>query len=146
MVMSQMSCWVAAYVYLTFNNRNDATSISGSTILSVLGVLVGVWLVCTILFFSKINRTYWSTFYSWESGRQNAMAYFLGNDDDATKTILFTCNEDLWIDIRDEVKEWTLTNWSRWVESRPDWFTDAFKESVPDDMIPKIARDELNKK
>jgi hypothetical protein len=115
-------------------------------IYSVLCAFMGLWLACTLLFFSKIKREYWSTFYSWESGRQNSMAYFLDNANDVARKQIFRRSQDLWSDIRDDVKSWTLKNWNAWVENPPDWFSDAFKESVPDDMIPKSALDELNKK
>ena len=147
MVASQASCWVASYLYFTYNDdHRDTPAIPESTILSFLGVLVGLWLACTLLFFYKINRAYWSTFYSRQSGRQNAMSYFLENDDDATKSIIFSTNEDLWIDIREEVKVWALKKWNGWSENPPEWFTEAFKERVPDDMMPRRALEDLNKK
>ncbi len=74
------------------------------------------------------------------------MAYFLDNANDVARKQIFRRSQDLWSDIRDDVKSWTLKNWNAWVENPPDWFSDAFKESVPDDMIPKSALDELNKK
>ena len=37
------------------------------------------------------------------------------------------------------MKEWTLANWHKWEEEKPQWFTEYFKESVPDDFVPKRA-------
>ena len=74
------------------------------------------------------------------------MAYFTQNADDATRIVVFTSCGDLWSDIEEEVREWTLANWSRWETEKPEWFTPAFKESVPDDMMPKEALKELNMK
>ena len=59
--------------------------------------------------------------------------------------MIFTTNVDLWRDIARDVRAWTLANWSRWESEKPEWFTAAFKERVPDDMIPKEALAELNK-
>ena len=65
------------------------------------------------------------------------MAFFLDNDDDATKSLVLTTNSDLWTDIRKNVRAWSLAGWNGWEIEKPAWFTEAFKESVPDDMIPK---------
>ena len=59
---------------------------------------------------------------------------------------ILTTNIDLWKDIATDVKAWTLSHWSRWKTEKPEWFTAAFKESVPDDRIPMEALAELNKK
>ena len=57
---------------------------------------------------------------------------------------VFADHEDLWSDIRGEVKEYTLKNWGRWEAERPTWFDENFKALVPDEFIPKAALDELN--
>ena len=74
------------------------------------------------------------------------MSYFLENDDDATKSLVFHHHTDLWKKINHDVKEWTLANWHKWEVEKPACFTEAFKESVPDHMIPKMSLEELNKK
>ena len=99
-----------------------------------------------LLFFRRIKPEYRRTFYSTESGRQNAKAYFENNVEDEVRVVIFTANIDLWVDIAPDVKAWTLSNWSRWESEKPEWFTAAFKESVPDDMMPKEALAEMNKK
>ena len=40
-----------------------------------------------------------------------------------------------WSEIREEVKAYTLTNWRRWEEEKPEWFHQNFRASVPDDFI-----------
>ena len=95
------------------------------------------------LFFYKIKRKYWATFYSTRTGCQQTMSYFLEHKDDATKSLVFGDHTDLWKKIENEVQEWTLTNWSKWEEEKPEWFTEHFKESVPGHMIPKLSLEEL---
>ena len=34
------------------------------------------------------------------------------------------------------LKPWTLSNWERWEEEKPAWFTDKFIEGVPNEYIP----------
>ena len=43
------------------------------------------------------------------------------------------------------MKAWTLSNWSKWEQEEPVWFTLSFKASVPDDMLPKEVLDQLNR-
>ena len=47
---------------------------------------------------------------------------------------------------RDDVKEWVQANWYRWEEEQPEWWTDAVKGSIPDDMLPAPALKEEEKK
>jgi hypothetical protein len=140
--MSQISCWVCADLYQSY--YDSISKISGTTIYSFLGAILASWLISTFLFFYKIKRQYWSTFYSLVSGRQNTMSYFLDNDDDATKRLVFDDSPDLWTEIRDKVKEWTLSRWNVWEAEKPSWFTEAFKESVPDEFIPKVVLEKMN--
>ena len=74
------------------------------------------------------------------------MSYFLMHSDDATKSLVFGNHTDLWKKIEPKVQEWTLANWHKWEVEKPDWFTDNFKESVPNHFIPKTALEELHKK
>ena len=137
--MNQLGCWIAAYLYATYYKGGD--KISATLIYSFLGVLFGLWLIFVFLFFNAIKRDFWSTFYSTETASQNTKAFFLEGQDDATRSLVFTSNAALWSSIRPEVKAWTLTNWSKWEEEKPEWFTAVFKASVPDDMMPKDVLD-----
>ena len=143
LVISQASCWITAALYVEhFRGENK---VDAETIFLFLGALQAVWAVTLVLFFSKIKRAYWKTFYSTQSGRQCTVAYFLDNEDDGTRVIVFTTHADLWSDIKDDVRAFTLANWARWEVEKPDWFTEGFKAGVPDDYMPKGALDELNR-
>ena len=61
-------------------------------------------------------------------------------------SLVFRKHTDLWKKIEHEVEEWTLANWHKWEKEKPEWFTEHFKESVPDHMIPKTALEGLHKK
>ena len=124
----------------------SSLKLDDTTIYSVLGALLGTWLLSVFLFFFKMKPKYWVTFYSTRTGCQQAMSIFLENGNDASRSLIFRKHTDLWKKIERDVKEWTFANWSKWEEEKPEWFTDAFKESVPNHMIPKVALEELNKK
>ena len=68
------------------------------------------------------------------------------NGDDLSKSWIFSVNKRHWSSIREEVLAWTRLNWTKWVETKPEWFTEAFKEGVPDDMMPPEAFRQLNMK
>ena len=142
---SQASCWIAASLYVAHYNNIDENKIDAVTIYVFIGALQGLWAMTLILFFGKIKRAYWKTFYSTQSGRQNAMSLFLDHQDDESKAKVFLNHEDMWSDIRGEVKEYTLKNWGRWESEKPTWFDENFKAGVPDEFIPKAALDDLNK-
>ena len=42
----------------------------------------------------------------------------------------------MWEPIRSEVEIWVRTGWEQWEDEKPEWFTDMWKASVPEDMIP----------
>ena len=156
-ILSQAGCWVAAALYSSYylgtasRANDDGTTTASSlklndaTIYSVLGALLGTWLLSAFLFFFKIKRSYWSTFYSTKTGCQQAMSIFLENGNDASRSLIFRKHTDLWKKIEREVQDWTLANWHKWEVEKPAWFTEAFKERVPDHMIPKMSLEELHK-
>jgi hypothetical protein len=148
MVLSQIGCWIAAYLYLykssSFRNNERDGMIPDSSIFNVLALLCSAWFLAVILFFYMIKRPYWNTFYSTNTGCQQAMSYFLDNDDDAKKALIFTRHTDLWKPIEKEVMAWTHANWKRWKVEKPDWFTERFIKKVPDEFIPNDVLNDLN--
>ena len=155
-ILSQAGCWAAAALYSSYyfgtatraNDDGTTTSyslnIDDATIYSVLGALLGTWLLTVFFFFFKIKREYFVTFYSTRTGCQQAMSNFLELDD-ARKSLIFRRHTDLWKKIEREVQDWTLANWHKWEVEKPDWFTEHFKHSVPDNFIPKTALERLHK-
>jgi hypothetical protein len=143
MIASQVSCWIAASLYVA--NYTGKNKLDDITIYAFIGALQVVWALALVLFSSKIKRAYWKTFYSTQSGRQCTMACFLDNEDDASRMIIFSSHEDLYSDIKDELKEYTLKNWARWEMEKSAWFDDNLKALVPDEYIPKAALDDLNR-
>ena len=56
--------------------------------------------------------------------------------DDFARCQVFGCHKFQWTPIRDKVKSWIKEGWASWEEEKPDWFTDKWKASVPEDMKP----------
>ncbi|GMH65331.1 hypothetical protein TrLO_g12689 [Triparma laevis f. longispina] len=57
--------------------------------------------------------------------------------DDTVRAEVFGFNEAHWSPIREKVEDWIGGGWHYWEEEKPEWFTDAFKASVPEYMIPE---------
>lgn len=144
MVSSQASCWVAASLYSVYYDA-DEYKISDYSTYEFIGFLQALWIVTLLMFLKKIKRDFLKSFYSTQTGRQNAMSLFLDHENDESKAKVFLNHEDLWSDIRDEVKVYMLLNWARWEAEKPLWFSENFKATVPDEFIPKVALDALSK-
>ena len=88
---------------------------------SLLVILVIVTLV-------RMEKKYRKTFYSTETGGQMNRRNFLNSEDDAVKKEMFTKNKAFWLPIRDDLALWVNRGWNRWLEEKPEWFTDEWKK------------------
>jgi hypothetical protein len=141
---SQASCWVAASLYVA--HFTGVKKLDESTIYVFIAALQTLWALTVCAFFMNIKREYWRSFFSTESGRQNAKAYFLDNDVDVAKMLIFKRHTDLWSEILEDVRSYTFANWERWEREKPQWFDENFKANVNDSFIPKKVLDELKRK
>jgi hypothetical protein len=66
------------------------------------------------------------------------ISYFLKGKDDAEKVLVFTVHQRNWEAIEGDLKEWLEANWDRWEEEQPDWFTDAWKSQLPDELLSAV--------
>jgi hypothetical protein len=64
------------------------------------------------------------------------MANFRKGKNDAIKIQVFGCSRHHWVSIEGELRKWIRSNWAKWEEEKPDWFTDVMKAKVPVDFIP----------
>ena len=84
---------------------------------------------------------YRHTFFNVETAGQMKRRIFLeGND--MMKASIFASNKVYRKPIDDKVASWVNAGWATWEEEKPEWFTDRWKASVPEDMKPtKKTRD-----
>ena len=64
--------------------------------------------------------------------------------DDVSKAQVFKKHKSLWAPIRDKAVVWVKEGWASWEEEKPDWFTDKWKASVPEDMKPGKKTGEID--
>ena len=140
LLWSQISLAIAAVLYWQYYEvsgiRIDRRSkLDATTLCVVVGTLVVIWLVSFLKFLRTIKPEYLHTFFGTMTGSQYTIHLFNIGDEEV-KIDIFGCNTRLWSSIRGKVREWTLSNWARWVEDKPEWLTEHFVSTVPDDFIP----------
>jgi hypothetical protein len=134
MVLNHLRCWIAAAIFVHVRergggNRGDeqtSESLDTRSIYTLIGGFQLLWLASVVLFLFKIKRSYIKSFYSLETGRQFIHNKFLKNTDDEKRMEIVRDHVDLWVDIRDDVKRYSLANWNRWETEKPAWFDDKF--------------------
>ena len=146
MLVSMVGSGASVYLYST--HYEGADKLNRETLQTVLGVLGTVWVSSAFAFVSVMNRKYLSTFYNLDTASDYKRKCFLSarEDQDDLKSKLLTDHPDIYRSWGDELlKPWTLTNWDRWEEEKPAWFTDTWIDNVPNDYIPYDWRVKYNK-
>jgi hypothetical protein len=103
---------------------------------SIMNYFILITTLCFAVFFLNIEKKYWHTFWSIQKSKDYSMAYFLEGESDEMKFIVFTNSRHQWVSIEGELKKWVESNWAKWEEEQPYWFTDVRKALVPVDFIP----------
>ncbi|GMI30022.1 hypothetical protein TeGR_g2987 [Tetraparma gracilis] len=109
-----------------------------SAMRSVITALSCTWLALFGTFLLLMQPGYKHTFFNTKTGRKHAQEYFTDSDDDGRKNQILTVNARLWAPIRDDVRNWTLENWARWEEEKPEWFTGDFVDKVAPDQSAEV--------
>jgi len=98
----------------------------------------GCWLICFAVVVSLMDRKYWRTFIDFTSGADFFCdTYFRQGEDDAQRSAILNCNQNIWNRVEDDVKEWVKAGWWTWEEEKPSWFTEAWKKRVPEGWVPE---------
>jgi hypothetical protein len=104
---------------------------------SVAEYFIPITTLCFVVFFLNIESKYWHTFWSTQTSKDYSMAFFLEGESDKVKFLVLTCSRHHWVSIEGEIRNWIESNWAKWEEEKPEWFTDVLKSTVPVDFIPK---------
>ena len=85
------------------------------------------------LFLSLINREYVWTFFDLTTSSSFIIEHWQGDDRDKAKLEIFHWGEQKWRkEIGDDVKEWCSETLPELVKTKPEWFTDYAKSTIPD--------------
>ena len=142
--MALSASFVATRVYYESLDEVEDAVMDESVVWMIVGGLSGLWVSFFACFLLLMKRKYVATFFSFQSGHAWVQSYFVSGQTDEKKKQIHEFNKKQWASIRGDVKAWTLENWERWEEEKPEWFTAAFKASVDDDMIPPASLRRLN--
>jgi len=133
MVMALLASFASVWIYTTSGDKE----VTEGEAWTMVGCMGGGWVITFGLFLLLMKKGYRRTFFSAKTGKQQAISNYVDAQDEAVRAAVFSRNEKMWRPIRDEVKGWVLSNWYRWVEEKPSWFTEAWVNKVPDDFIPE---------
>jgi hypothetical protein len=97
--------------------------------------LCTAWLLVFVLFLKLMKKKYRKTFFGFETGCEWAMSFFLKGDTDAKRVKPLRLNKHMWKKIEPQVKDFVLTNWDKWEEEKPEWFTEAWKSRLDDSWL-----------
>ncbi|GMI54966.1 hypothetical protein TeGR_g10898 [Tetraparma gracilis] len=139
MVASLASCTIYNNSEAAWMENEDGERVrvvSEGSVYMMVGLMVAAWIFVFGVFVLNMVPEYRWSFLSMETGTEFAMGYWLEGADDEARGNIFSINEALWVEIRDDVQKWCLDNWWRWEEEQPAFFTYQWKCSIPDDMIP----------
>jgi hypothetical protein len=143
--MALVASLVATNVYLSSGKVTDsgeATSdsgISNSGAWAVVGTLTGSWIIFFGCFLFLMKNGYKHTFFSLKTGNAWVQGRYLRGASDEEKSKIFNWNRKKWLAIRGAVKLWTVENWERWEDEKPEWFGENFQRArlhMDEDMIP----------
>ncbi|GMI54871.1 hypothetical protein TeGR_g840, partial [Tetraparma gracilis] len=131
---AQISVLVVAYLYNEFCEDVDG-KMDPNEVWGIAGGLFTLWLVAFSHFVLRVavpeyRHTIWST----QTGWQTSCAYFLENEDDKKRVIVFHQNRAMWEGrIGGEVKAWVRESWDRWERDEPEWLKKV-TPTIPDDL------------
>jgi hypothetical protein len=134
--MSLAASFVATSVYYESLGEVEDAVMDESVAWTIVGGLSGLGISFFACFLLLMKPGYKGSFISTQTGHAWILKRFADGETDELKSWVLTTNRKLWLPIRDDVKAWTLENWERWEEEKPEWFDDNFRAVVNDDWIP----------
>jgi hypothetical protein len=136
-IIALAASFAATHIY--YASEPEEAVMDPSIAWKVVGSLSSAWLCFFLTFLRLMKPGYKGTFFSLRTGHAWAKSYFLDNDEDRIKMMVHKRNRKQWTSIREDVKAFMWENWEHWEEEEPEWFNDAFRASVDDDMLPPAA-------
>jgi hypothetical protein len=136
MVIALVVCLVSVPVHFEYTETSIISQEAAWRFVRTVGF---AWVVSFGLFLWMMKREYWATFFSVRRGRDWVQDYFR-SDDDAIKQKVVTNCRMMWQEIGEHVRVWVETNWWKWKDEKPPWFTEAWIARIPSDWIPSESQ------
>ena len=106
-------------------------------------VFICFHILSILAFLSIIEKNYFKTFTSFESGTHFTIRVFHEATDDEVKIQILTKDESQWKTIRHEIKIWIESRWEIWRDEQPLWFDAYVISRIPVEMIPESSSDDV---
>lgn len=112
----------------------------------IAGTLGACWFCNAVVLALVTKRDKWWTFWDPKTGAQDLIDRYrevIVNANDSFLPELFENNKRMWWPIRDEIKDHIQASWERWEDDCPEWWTEEFKASLDEDLLPdglRVAR------
>ena len=116
----------------------SSSKVDGKVLWTAVSCLFAVWLASGVTFVAIIKREYLDTFIGGDTAATFNRKVFLAlkDDQEKEKSFYFDNHPDVNRLFIDELKQWTMSNWRRFEDTKPEWFTDGWIERVPNDYMP----------
>ena len=131
---------------MTYYKNDEEVKLDSETLWSGLGGLCGLFLVSVFVFVALMDRKYLGTFMNSTTGPQQAVEMYHTFTSDERRVETFDQHPKYYEGVKVELKALIDENWVEWMESRPEWLTDAVIESIPDEYLrvaPVVSADEI---
>ena len=142
LIFGQSTSFIACFLY-NRAHENDSLAIDSSFLWTFLVVLEANFVLFFMSFILAINRGYISTFFTTMTGTQYACRCYHEATNDLAKSNIIYKHRSYYESINEELKEWLASNWERWVDEKPDWFTPFFYSRIPKDLLPPDHKSSL---
>ena len=131
-----------ASVAITEDEIRPDGAIEPATLWAVISAMSGLWCFTFIAFITSAKNEYIHTFFTTMTGKQQLHRIFRNAKEDKEKMSVFKKHRSYWKDIEGEVRVFVAKNFYRWERERPEWWNNAMKARIPDDMLSATALQE----
>ncbi|GMI11879.1 hypothetical protein TrVE_jg12516 [Triparma verrucosa] len=133
-------CLYFGYRYLSFVSSPSVASLlphvfSSSSVYGSIITLTVIQFFSFLLFLRTINSSHLSTFITVQTGPQYIASQFRNSNVDSSKVVILAKNRVLWRGVEEEVKSWINVSIYKWLEEKPEFFTEHIKQSITNDLV-----------
>ncbi|GMH64635.1 hypothetical protein TrRE_jg4402, partial [Triparma retinervis] len=133
LIFNQCATFVVAAVYLGGGGDGE---LHGEVVWPFVVTSNGILAICFVAFFLSINRSHVSTFFSLETGADQAERLFYKRaEPDVKLRYTIMRHESYYAHFRDDVKVYVQDSVLDWLEEKPLWWSDLLLANIPDDML-----------
>ena len=137
--LTLVGSFVAVYAFGELHEPSEDTEnpLDSGTLYQVVGALSTVAVFSAASGMLSMKPKYRVTFFSHETGYRYTQSAFVDNEgDDFIRSVTYACQLRHWKSIVPQVQTWTRESWATWEETKPEWWTEALKRSIPAEFLP----------